>query len=139
MSRPGPGLITTTSSPGGSGRGVRWSPASDVAAFWLWLHSNGHDMDPDQHKHSDTHTNDKRRASQQSAATSSLQAAAGTEPDNKYYEVEAILDGPRKRREHLVSARALLVLLWHLVVCVVHLRVLNSHLHITPHPSTNAP
>ncbi|CAG5114619.1 unnamed protein product, partial [Candidula unifasciata] len=24
-----------------------------------------------------------------------------TEPDNKYYEVEAILDGPKKRREHL--------------------------------------
>ncbi|GFS25130.1 hypothetical protein ElyMa_007019500 [Elysia marginata] len=26
------------------------------------------------------------------------------EPDNKYYEVEAIIDGPKKRREHLVSS-----------------------------------
>lgn len=49
--------------------------------------------------------NAKRRNSQLASGAHMFHSTAGAEPDNKYYEVEAILDGPRKRREHLVSIK----------------------------------
>lgn len=75
-------------------------PEVEVGSSCDFLDKEQDNMDAESEKSEpEIRESDTRRSSLQSVP----KKKAKTDPDNKYYEVEAILDGPRKRREHLVS------------------------------------